>query len=121
MEEPEPYTPPPTPKQLRGLADRLRQVNRTTASLPLLHTLSGRACAVIAAGLEELARMQTTTGREREQALERKLAVIGSLAASRRLPLAAVEGLVRRADRDGVPVISVDALRQALAAQEPKA
>jgi hypothetical protein len=109
-----------SPEQLRGAAAQLRSVSPVQATQPFGKILGSRAVRVIADALDECARLRTTTASAREKRLEERADQLAILATTRRLPLAAVAGLVARADEAGAESVSVDAIRQALAATEPR-
>lgn len=113
-------TPKPTSEQLRRISDSLRSITRTQATMPLEHTLGGPAIRVIVTGLEELADAQDDPRGTREALLSKRLAAVEQLATSRRLPLAAIEGVIRRAQADGSTVVSIAAVQAALSATEPQ-
>jgi integrase/recombinase XerD len=110
-----------SPDQLRGAAAQLRSVSPVQAATqPFGRVLGARAVRVIADALDECARLRTSTASAREKRLEERVDQLAILATSRRLPLAAIEGIVRRADEAGRDVVFVEEIRRALAATEPK-
>lgn len=115
-----PRPPIPSPEQLRSLAKKLRDLSAYQATKPFDRILSSRMRASIAACLDELARMRAAPGREREKQLEDRVDQLAILATSRRLPLAAIEGAVRRAEEAGAKTVPISEIRRALAATEPK-
>lgn len=110
-----------SPDQLRGAAAQLRSVSPVQAATqPFGRILGARAVRVIADALDECARLRTSTASAREKRLEERVDQLAILATSRRLPLAAIEGIVRRAGEAGRDVVFVEEIRRALAATEPK-
>jgi hypothetical protein len=109
---------PAKPEQLRLLALRLRGITPAAAKRPLEQSLSGRSLRVIIEALEELAGIGAGPGTRRERLLQSRNDSLAIFATSRRIPLAAVEALVRRAEAAGGHTVDVAQLRAALSRTE---
>lgn len=109
-----------SPDQMRTAAAQLRGLSPVQTTQPFAKILSSRTVRVIADALDECARLRSTTVSARERRLQERVDQLATLATARRLPLAAIEALVRRTEAGGGVGVPVVELRRALAATEPK-
>lgn len=108
----------PSPEQLRSLAGKIRAISAFQATRPLERVIPARVRTTLAACLDELARFRADPALLRERHLQDRVDALAILATSRRLPLAAVEGAVRRAEEAGSKTVTVAEIRRALARTE---